>query len=381
MYTERKKLIYGEASSYAGINYYVGPRMYDCYRSYAAYRDPSEASSGAVVFDFPPQVSVEAHSSKAVEINVTVLGPKLKTWTLNASQTGSTGIPLDAFTFDGYVKVDGGNAQNVDTLPWHLLPHKAANTNIKETSTQNGTTSILFLNNGGAVPGTVETFQLLGTRPSSGAQLGLGAGFALIDLKAFGVRDDGTNLQFAVDTYDLRASPNYPAEFDVLIDTTGGQNPNFDLFNTECGLSFAADGRTCSYLINLATGSLTLIGFTNATYDSSLLIQTVPLAALGITSGQKISALVEASDNYYTGNVTSFLPASGNLAAYTVGQPRFTLQGNFQNGSTAATFTVNHEFSVNVAVGASSLSDATGLIFLYRDALNTHQESQTVTFS
>ncbi len=349
------------------------------YKLSVSYRDPSEASSGAVQFIFSPVVFVRAHSSQKVDIQVLVFGSKLKTWTLNASQTGSSGLPLDAFTFDGYVKVDGGNSQNVDTIPWHLLPHKAADTQIQHTSTSHGTTTIQFTNNRGAVAGTVETFQLLGTRPSSGPQPGLGAGTALIDLKAFGVRDDGANLQFAVDTYDLRASPNYPAEFDVLIDTTGGQNPNFDLFNAECSLAFATDGRNCSFLLNLATNNLTLIGFTDATYDSSLLIQTVPLAALGVTSGQKISAIALASDNYYTGAVTSFLPASGNLAAYTVGQPRFTLQGNFSNGNTPATFTVNHFFSVNVKVGASTLSDATGLLFLYRDALNTHQESQTVT--
>ena len=169
-------------------------------------------------------------------------------------------------------------------------------------------------------------------------------------------------------------------EYDVLIDTTGGQNPTLDLFNAECGLSFAADGRNCSFLLNLVTGTLTQIGFTDATYDSGLLIQSVPLSALGIKAGQKISALVLGSDNYYTGATTSFIPATGVLATYTVGQPSFTLHGTFPAGSSAATFVVTHNFQVGVTAGPSSLSTATGWLFLYRDALDPNRESQTVTF-
>ncbi len=349
------------------------------YNISVSYRDASQKQSGAVVFNFVKKVFVHAHSSADVVIFATIIGLKLKAWTLNASETGSSGLPLDAFTFDGYVKVDGG-ANNVATLPWHTLPHKAADTKIAKTFNAGGAKVIQFSNLLGATPGKVETFQLLGTRASSGPQPGFGADAALIDLEAFGVRDDGTNLQFAVDTYDLRASPNYPAEFDIYIDTTGGQNPNFVLFNAECGLAFGADGRNCAFLANLITGALAQLGFTDASYNSGLLLTSVPLALLGVTSGQKISATVLAFDNYYTGALTSFLPESGNLATYTVGQPRFTLQGSFPSGSSAATFSVKNQsfFQVKALSGDASLSDATGLLFVYRDALNTQRESQTV---
>ncbi len=356
----------------------------------ASYRDPSEASSGAVVFQsgFPRNAWVNANSTADVVVQMMITGPKLNAWTLNASATGDDGTTLDPFTYDGYIKVDGGTPQNVVTLPWHTLPHKAADTQVNSTfnTVVNGkqTKVIQFANSIGALPGTVETFQLLGTRASSGAQPGVGANFALIDLKAFGVRDDGTNLQFGVDTYEQQASPIYPAEYDVYIDTTGGQNPNFVLFNAECGLSFAADGRDCSFLVNLTTGAETQLGFTDASYNSGLLIQTVPLAALGISSGQQISTFVNGADNYYTGNVTSTIPADGSFATYTVGHPRFALQAlpwaPFPAGSNGTTFSVsNNGFQVGTTVGASSLSNASGLLFLYRDALRPTREVETVT--
>ena len=50
-----------------------------------------------------------------------------------------------------------------------------------------------------------------------------GDNYAVVDLKSVGVRAEARqlDLQFAINTFGERAHPNYPAEFDVYIDTNG----------------------------------------------------------------------------------------------------------------------------------------------------------------
>ena len=59
-------------------------------------------------------------------------------------------------------------------------------------------------------------------------------------------------LQFAVNTYGRRAHPNYPAEFDVAIDTNRDGAPDFVVFNAELG-GFAVSGANVVFVANLAT--------------------------------------------------------------------------------------------------------------------------------
>jgi hypothetical protein len=369
-------------------------------RSYtinATYRDPA-ANNGAVVFQsgFPRTEWVNANSTRDIEIQVMITGTKLNAWTLNAGSSGNnahslTGSTFDSFEYDGYVTVSGGNDQNLVSLPWHVLPHRAANTKIESVSSQKvsgvTTKTIRFGNSTGAIAGKVETFQFLATRASSGPQPGVGTDEALVDLKTFGVREVDGTLQFLVSTYETHTTPNVPAEYDIYIDTTGGSNPNFALINMECGYysggNFATDGRNCTILVDLTTGDSGVVGFTDATYNSTAAILSVSLSDLGVTTGQKLSTYVGGADLAFTGNYTSYLPEDG-FSTYTVGQPQFGLKAlpwqPFASGDNATTFTVtNNGFEVATTSGNSSLSSASGLLFLYRDAKDVAREVQTVT--
>jgi len=78
-------------------------------------------------------------------------------------------------------------------------------------------------NKGGAIDGEWSAFALTGTsgRVPPGLQPGAGANLATIDLKSVGVRafPDSDVIQFAVNTWDERSHPAYPAGFEIQIDT------------------------------------------------------------------------------------------------------------------------------------------------------------------
>src|SRR4029077_7951134 len=118
--------------------------------------------------------------------------------------------------------------------------------------------SVVLKNEDGAVDGRVEVFSLLGTsRKIPPPQLpGPGDNFAIIDLKAVGARlvntGSGPAIQFGVSTFGVRSHPNYPAEFDVYIDSNRDGNPDYVVFNLENG-GFAATGQNVVAVANLAT--------------------------------------------------------------------------------------------------------------------------------
>ena len=58
-------------------------------------------------------------------------------------------------------------------------------------------------------------------------------------------------LEFAINTNGRRAHPNYPAEFDIYLDTTGDGVPDFVVFNAENG-GFSVTGQNVVFLGNLS---------------------------------------------------------------------------------------------------------------------------------
>jgi hypothetical protein len=300
---------------------------------------------------------------------------KLPAWPWDGAGTtslggvlGGDGPTLTAGEFDGYVTF----ADETDTfhLPWHVLPRKSSDVNLASTSIalSGGTGSVGISNAGGAADGAVDTFALTGTNgrvpPTQLPQAG--DNFAVIDLKSVGVRQAGSNVQFAINTFGQRSHPAYPAEFDIYIDVNNDGNPDFVVFNLENG-GFGASGQTVVEVFNLAKKTGVLVSFANVDLDSGNMIMTVPLSRLGLTADQKFNFTVFAFDNYFTGALTD---AIGPMT-YTLGTPRFATDG----GTGLASFIVPQGASgavgVNdVAGGAAASPSQSGILFMYRDAKN-----------
>jgi subtilisin family serine protease len=328
-----------------------------------SFRYPDDQASGAVSLSAPRTIRVPANGSKNFKVQVKVDVTKLPIWDLNGGSRGGDGFRLQGVEFDGYITI--ADATDDVHVAWHILPHRSAEVTpaAENVILSNGTADLALSNAGGAVDGRVDVFSLLGTsgRIPPPALPGPGDNFAVIDLKSVGARLVGSNLQFAINTFGVRAHPNYPAEFDIFIDTNRDGTDDFVVFNTELG-GFAATGQNVVAAGPLPSGPFLAFFFTDADLNSGNVILTVPLAAVGLTASTQFDFSVFGCDNYFTGLCTDAVAGM----TYTASMPRYVGSGIPGTGVPAggsSTLTITAVPGGDVASPSQS-----GLLLMYRDA-------------
>jgi hypothetical protein len=349
-------------------NYSGNPRTYTVS---ASFRYANDGASGAVTPSAPSSVAVAAGGDASFEVCLALDAAKLPNWSLNGGPQGGNGPLLQSHEFDGYVTIQDG--EDTVSLPWHILPHKAAAVSAagKQVVLKSGSGSLTLANKSMVRDGGVDVFALTGTsgRIPASQLPKTGDNYAVIDLKAIGVRylsaaDSGVAggaIQFAVNTYGERAHPAYPAEFDIYVDTNSDGNADFVLYTAEL-TGFAATGQTVVYVANLNTGRATAYFFADASLNSGNIIMTAPMGALGITPGSKVTFSVYAFDNYFTGWLTD---AVENMT-FTAGTPRYTVAGSLPTLSVPASNSGNLPVQAVPGGGAASPSQS-GFLLMYRD--------------
>jgi hypothetical protein len=337
----------------------------------ASFRYANDGASGAVTPSAPSSVAVAAGGDASFEVCLALDAAKLPNWSLNGGPQGGNGPLLQSHEFDGYVTIQDG--EDTVSLPWHILPHKAAAVSAagKQVVLKSGSGSLTLANKSMVRDGGVDVFALTGTsgRIPASQLPKTGDNYAVIDLKAIGVRylsaaDSGVAggaIQFAVNTYGERAHPAYPAEFDIYVDTNSDGNADFVLYTAEL-TGFAATGQTVVYVANLNTGRATAYFFADASLNSGNIIMTAPMGALGITPGSKVTFSVYAFDNYFTGWLTD---AVENMT-FTAGTPRYTVAGSLPTLSVPASNSGNLPVQAVPGGGAASPSQS-GFLLMYRD--------------
>jgi hypothetical protein len=326
------------------------------------FRYANDQASGAVTIKAPKTISVPANSSKTFDVQLKIDASKLPTWGLNGGSLGGDGSLLQSVEFDGYLNLTS-STDNIH-LAWQVLPHKAADITLSTTSAplNGGTLDVTLNNTAGAVDGRVDIFSMTGTSKRI-AKRNLpqpGDNFAIIDLKAVGVRQAGSAIQFGITTWGERAHPNYPAEFDVYIDTNRDGTFDYIVYNGELS-GFAVTGQNVVFVQQIGAATATAYFYTDADLNSANVILTAPLAALGLTPSSKFTFSVFAFDNYFTGSLTDSIE---NMT-YTVGTPRFTATALPASGVEAgdtATITISA-----VPGGEAASPSQIGLLLLYRD--------------
>lgn len=331
----------------------------------SSFRYADDAASGAIqVWPDRSVVDVPANGSTTLQVRLLINPTKLPNWTLNGGSLGGSGALLNGPEYDGFIRLTAG-AERI-SVPWHVLPRKAAQTSAAPYNpVRNG--GNLLLRNVGAAPGNFDTFSLLGTSPQlpASAQPGPGDNFALLDLKGFGARVVGTNIQFAISTHGRRAHPLYPGGFEVDIDVNGDGSPDYFVYQAE-GAAFASDGRSLVYVQAVGSTAASAFFFNIADLNSGTMIFTVPLSAIGATPGTTLGLTVLAFDNYFTGAVTDVIAG----ARFTPGQTRFT--------PAAGSVSVGSSLQVPVvrSVVSNSLSTESGLMLMF--SRNAGAESQEI---
>jgi minor extracellular serine protease Vpr len=339
----------------------------------ADFRDPANPATAAVSFSLPSSVEVGSRGFGYIEMRIRVDPSKLSTWTLNGGLQGGNGPLQTSLELDGHLTI----RDSIDTvkLPWSVLPHKAADVRAEDDVELRSGTGSLRLSNEGTLAGRTDVFAWTGTSKKIPSRFlpKPGDNFAVIDLGQVGVRQAlaGTTpvVQFAINTFGKRAHPNYPAEFDIYIDANRDGTPEFVIFNLENG-GFGATGQNRVAVANLATGASSLVAFADADLNSSNMIFTVPLSAVGLTTSSQFDFSVFAFDNYFTGNLTDSIE---NMT-FSFAAPRFTASGVPEAGVPArgrATLTVTEN-----PKGATASPSQAGLLLMYRDA--ARQEAQAV---
>jgi subtilisin family serine protease len=365
-------------------NYSNTSRVYSISNS---YRDAPN-TTGATL-SFPASISVPANSASSFTLTLTVNAASLPVWTLNGGSQGADGELLNTVEYAGYLSLTSG-PESVH-IPWHILPHKAANVQPTVTSlTLGGSSKTLNLTNtNGAVGGAVSAFSLtgIGTQFPSSELPAPGSDFAIVNLQAVGVRSvcldqacDSLLAQFAITTFGQRSHPDVPAEFDVQIDINNDGVPDLDIFNADIGMQTTGtwSGQNGVFVTDLTNSTTAGPNFyTVADLDSANVILTVPLAALTTSTGLTLTPStaftfsVLAFDDYYTGNLTD-----------SIGPMKYELDMPQVSASPAdATVSPNTTLGLTVAPtsGYNSKSPSQkGLLLMYTDG-KAGQEASLVT--
>ena len=342
------------------------------YNIATSFRYANDQASGAVTVSAPASITVPSTGTGTFTVTLTIHASLLPQFTLDGGPNGANGATLAPNEFDGYVTLTGGG--DSVHLPWHVLPHRAANVSAPSKVKLSNNVGTLTLTNPAASgqAGTAEIFTLSGksTKIPATELPDPGDNFAVVDLQAAGVRTIGSVLQFGVTTYGQRAHPNAPAEFDVLIDTNQDGTNDFVVFNADLtvGSTGQFDGRNVVFVGPIG-GAASAFFFTDAALNSANAILTVPLSALGLSVGQTFDFSVLAGDNYFTGAVTDSIEGM----TYQVGSPRFATSAD----------TVSIPAGGSASVGITAIPSATegdGLLLLMRHA-EFNEEALTVLVS
>lgn len=335
----------------------------------SAFRYADDESSGAVTILAPGSVKVPANGKAVVTVKLRVNPAKLPDWTLDGGAQGGRGDLLDGPEYDGYVTLTAGT--EVLSVPWHILPRKAAQVLAVSAVRSNWPGGIILMGNVGAADSEFDVFALTGvSKKADPSELPKpGDNFALIDLRAVGVRyvPGDEALQFALSTFGRRATPNYPAGFEIDIDTNRDGVPDFAVFNAEQG-GFGATGINLVNVQNLATGVTSAYYYTDADLNSSNAILTVPLAAVGLTPDQQFDFTALAADNYYTGNVTDSFPTM----TFTPSKPRYAVNGD--SSGIVRSLRIQRVDTLAPAGGATASPSQTGFLVMLRREAGTEAQ-------
>ncbi len=362
------------------------------------YRDAPNTTG--VTLAVPASISVPANSSASFTMSLSVAPTSLPVWTLNGGSQGSNGELLNTVEYAGYLTLSGGG-DNVH-IPWHILPHKAANVTPTLTNLALGGNpqALPLTNTSGAVNGAVSVFSLTGTGTQFPASVlpAPGGDFAVINLQSVGVRlvcltspcssTAVLGVQFAITTFGQRSHPDVPAEFDVLLDLNNDGIPDLDIFNADIGLETTGteSGQNGVFIADLNAGTASgPFFFAVADLDSANMIFTAPLSALASSTGPALGLstpftfTVLAFDNYFTGNLTDSI----GPMKYELDMPQFYPSvSDFSAAPNAST--PNAVFPNNAATpyftgpyNGNSPSQ-TGLLFMYTDGKNARESDRVI---
>jgi subtilisin family serine protease len=229
------------------------------YQVSASFRKADDEENGAVSIEVPATVQLKPGLGRTTkfDVSITIDGSLLRG---NAMNSGSEGANPDALTlneYDGYITLDAGDDRPI-TIPWQVLPRKAAEVSASSASFPNGGATIELANRGAGVAQN-DAYALVavdedlppggpGEQSPTPDIRGVGVNTFLVG-PGFCSADPSFVWAFAFDSWERHAHANFPATMWLDLDTDQDGTPDYAVFNADvAGLAQAADGRTLTWV-------------------------------------------------------------------------------------------------------------------------------------
>jgi minor extracellular serine protease Vpr len=261
------------------------------------YRYADDVANGAVKIHALPAVAVPAKGDTTIDVYMTIDGSKLRNNLMNAGADGPNPIPLTVQEYDGYLvfeKLALFSKPEKFTLPWHVLPRKAAKTQVVSGGSWkagSGGTGTITLKNRGVGASQLNGYTLLATSPNL-PEGGRGEQAPQPDLRAVGVATfpvptsvctSGYVWSFAVNMWERETLP-VAVDHLITLDTNRDGTDDYALLNRDVSFTALSDGRQVAWSVNLATGARQGFWFVEHPTNSSTIVLNACLEQFGLTA-------------------------------------------------------------------------------------------------
>jgi hypothetical protein len=280
------------------------------------FRFANDQANGAVTVSAPSTVTVGPGrgTDTLFDVSITINGSMLRGNAMNSGSAGADPTTLTLNEYDGYLVLDDG--KHPLNVAWHVLPRKAARvTPSTSTLIPSSFPQVIGLTNSGVGTAQNDAYALLATSPQL-VPGGRGQQSPTPDIRAVGINtfpvpagfcsaNASFIWAFSVNTWQ-RQQHLLPVSHQVWLDTNRDGLDDYVVLNRDfSGPTTISDGRQLSWVLNLATGSLSAFFFaehSTNTGNTVLLICGEQIgmnaANLGVTG---VDMDVIAQDFYFGG--------------------------------------------------------------------------------
>jgi minor extracellular serine protease Vpr len=329
---------------------------------------------GAVVGVSPGSVTVPAGGTATVTTTLTIPSGAFAALPSNSSfVVGPGGVITVRGAIVATPTAGDASAQTL-RVPYLVAPRGLSNVSVPSVTAKNGKVTATVTNTG-IHSGNADVYAW-GVHDDSGEPTAAGdavdmrdVGVQVVDGKVLGGKAGDTGMNFLISNVNPSATQAIN-EYDVLIDTNGDGNADFDVFGADLGavLSGTFNGQYASFIYDMNKGELVDAWYAEAPMNGSIVELPLLASEIGLVPGharfvyavQSFSLLNGSFDTTGTGvfDAHSMPVSSGDFVAVPAG------------GSTKITLTVN--------AGQQSQTPAKGWLFATVDDASGAAEADEV---
>ncbi|MCS7006710.1 MAG: S8 family serine peptidase [Gaiellaceae bacterium] len=280
------------------------------------FRFADDQANGAVSIEAPSSVTVMPGRGRdtTFEVTLRIDGSKLRGNFMSSGSQGANPAALTTNEYDGYLVLSDG--EDTLTIPWHVLPRKAARVQPSTTTLVPGSfPQVIGLTNAGVGTAQNDAYALLvesaRLTPGGQGQLAPTPDLRAVGINTFPVPAGFCSARpsfvwaFAITTW-RRQEHLLPVSHQVWLDTNRDGTDDFVVLNRDLsGLGTISDGRQVTWAVNLAAGTASAFFFAEHSMNTGNTVLYICGEQIGLGASALLSRRVDvdviAQDFYYGG--------------------------------------------------------------------------------